>query len=69
MAFFQTGTAFFKLHNFPFCQEIVQNAEDAGAKVVKFLYDENSEETIFDQGKEELKVCFNFKLMCLFHRH
>ena len=36
--------------------------------MVKFLYDENSEETIFDQGKEELKVSFNFKLKRLFFR-
>ena len=36
--------------------------------MVKFLYDENSEGTIFDQGKEELKVSFHFKLKCLFFR-
>ena len=37
-------------------QEIIQNAEDAGASVVKFLYDENEEETLFSQGIDELKV-------------
>ena len=34
----------------------MQNAEDAGATVVKFLYDANSEETLFGHGKQELKV-------------
>eukprot|EP00795_Rhopilema_esculentum_P000721 gene721-10435_t len=36
-------------------KEIVQNAEDAGATTIRFVYDENSIDTIFSQGKEELK--------------
>eukprot|EP00794_Sanderia_malayensis_P013906 gene13906-15355_t len=36
-------------------KEIIQNAEDAGASVVKFVYDENEEETLFSQGIAELQ--------------
>ena len=41
-------------------QELVQNAEDAGASHVKFLYDKNSygTEKLHSEGLARFQVCF-----------
>lgn len=44
------------LLTFSYSQEILQNAEDARATTVKLLYDETCHQTIFDLGKDELRV-------------
>jgi len=36
-------------------KEIIQNAEDAGASILRFLHDENDEGTLFSQGVNDLQ--------------